>query len=267
MNNLETIAILFASAENKPTEFYEILSKYGADNIFKEAAEELDKSWKDRNTVCVQCKAKVLSDARSQVINELDNKFRRECEKYDRLSDDYGQLKESYDILGRECNTLREQLEGLSKDHLSNIDATEKMKKERDILEQKYWDAQRTIDQYDRDLERERHFHNFWQKRYYEAVDERMKLKKETEKPNDKIIVENLRLHNELALAKMRENEQKRYLEAYQKLYVDEVIKNNNLKAGKSEPEKDDVLAKQNCKLLDILMEKIKENVIKEEGE
>lgn len=153
------------------------------------------------------------------------DKYERKCEMYDRLSDDYGQLKKDYYI-----------------------------------LEQKYWDSQRLIDEYDRGLEKERHFHNFWQKRYYEAVEDQTKLKNKNE-DTEAIIAENIRLHNELTLAKMRGNEQQRYLEAYQKLYVDEVIKNNQLVKGKGY-----TVEMSNSSLLDILTEKIKENVIKEEN-
>lgn len=256
MNNPETIAFLFTAVDNDM-----MLSKEDRDELIKRLNDISAES------SCTKCKVKTLADARSQAIREFRDqlmekqkhieyyadKFKRECEKYDHLSDDYGQLKESYDI-----------------------------------LEQKYWDSQRLIDKYERDLEheksnafelgkdsiiianlnnkleRERHFHNFWQKRYYEAVDEQMKLKKENKAPDANTIAENLRLRNELTLAKMKAKEQQRYLEAYQKLYVDEVIKNNNLQKGKSEPEKDSILTKQNCKLLDILTEKIKENVLYE---
>lgn len=94
-------------------------------------------------------------------------------------------------------------------------------------LEQKYWDSQRLIDRYDHDYKILGKLKRFWKKRYLEAADELA--------ARDEIILENIRLKNELTIERIKAKELKRYMEAYQHLYVIEVVKNNDLKKGEKD--------------------------------
>lgn len=106
-------------------------------------------------------------------------------------------------------------------------------------LEQKYWDCQRLIDQYHRDSDMDKRLIKFWQNRYYEAVEKAKKAENVNSNnlrlTQDYDIQEIIQLKNELAIEKIKAKERQRYLEAYQKLYVEECMKNRKKEEGLSE--------------------------------
>lgn len=121
--------------------------------------------------------------------------------------------------------------------HIDNADILredDKEDKDDRTLEQKYWDCQRLIDRYQRESDLDKRNIKFWQNRYYEAV------KKYHSRDDDNLEV--IRLRNQLTLERIKAKERERYLEAYQKLYVEECLKNRK-KQKKEDTETDNFLS------------------------
>lgn len=146
------------------------------------------------------------------------------AEEADRVYGKYGWIATSTGIVPKKGFTL-EFVNGKTLDVTDKNSETKKnehsasYKEEYDRLECKYWDAQRLIDKYASDYDK---LHSHFQK----IKDSEMKHRELYRRQ----VVENIKLHNELVIEKIRNREQKKYLDAYTKLYADECVKNNRLK-------------------------------------
>lgn len=180
----------------------------------------------DYNTLC---------DAYKDASKKNTALIKSNCDFFNKIVDlqnENWKLKEENEELKRRTDNQKETL-GKCTDALIND------RSKYDELEQKYWDAQRTIDQYAReneDLKKERticstriktyklkndiskseqHIDErtakFWQNRYEEANKERINLR------------------NKLAVEKVKRENVEKYLVDYQKLYSDECEKNRAL--------------------------------------
>lgn len=125
-------------------------------------------------------------------------------EKTNISEEENNRLKNKVCATVKELNDIREKNDNQKKTIHEMCNSLIELRKDYDALEQKYWDAQRLIDKYASENE--------------EVVKER-----------DKNNLNNIKLRNDLTIQKIEFEEQKRYLEAYQKLYIKEAMKNTKL--------------------------------------
>ena len=136
-------------------------------------------------------------------------------------------LVEQYNKTLIENNVAETYSKDLTKSH-------DKLKERYSELEQKYWDAQRLIDKYEQensDLKSKLD----WEKSVSEYLGEQLDdiyesgIEQECTKCQikyEKVLMEREKLRNELSAERIKSEERQKYLEAYQKLYVDECMKN-----------------------------------------
>lgn len=141
--------------------------------------------------------------------------------------DIYVKLIEDRDHWLKRFDTATTYNKGLTKSH-------DKLKERYSELEQKYWDAQRLIDKYEQensDLKSKLD----WEKSVSEYIGKQLddiyesRIEQECTKCQikyEKVLMEREKLRNELSAERIKSEERKKYLEAYQKLYVDECMKN-----------------------------------------
>jgi DNA-directed RNA polymerase subunit F len=123
----------------------------------------------------------------------------------------------NFDEMKKEMETLEQQYAELKLAY----DILEKKHKK---LEERYWDSQRLISYYDRDIKHLNKLRSFWKRRYSEACDELV--------ASDNTILENIRLRNSLTIERIRTRSAEAYMKAYQDLYIQEVKKNIAIKKG-----------------------------------
>ena len=141
--------------------------------------------------------------------------------------DIYVKLVEQYNKILIENNVAETYSKGLTKSH-------DKLKERYSELEQKYWDAQRLIDKYEQEnsdlkskLDWEKSVSDYLGKQLddiYESGIEQECTKCQIK--YEKVLMEREKLRNELSAERIKSEERQKYLEAYQKLYVDECMKN-----------------------------------------
>lgn len=124
----------------------------------------------------------------------LEEKLKQVVKDHLYLLADYNNLRKEYDRVKRDTN-----------------------RKDYDILEQKYWDAQRTIDKYaaeNEELKKCKKDLTRWREMYYDLQKERDELENKLLDTEDKLEETERELKGT-----------KRYLEGYQNLYIEEVLK------------------------------------------
>lgn len=149
------------------------------------------------------------------VIEVRDKELERLAECHLKLIKDYNNLRKEYDRVKRGTSN-----------------------KDYDTLEQKYWEAQRTIDKYaaeNEELKKSKKDLTRWRDMYYGLQTERDELENKLLDTEDKLEETERELKGT-----------KRYLEGYQSLYIEEVLKHKE-SADKDEDKTLDIYDLEDC--------------------
>lgn len=179
-----------------------------------------------------------------EMLQLSDKVLLEEC--HEKLIMDYNTLCDAYKDASKKNSALIKsncdffnKIVDLQNENWKLEEENEELKAKYDELEQKYWDAQRTIDQYAReneDLKKERAICSTRIKTYKlkndiskseQHIDER--TAKFWENRYEEANLERIKLRNVLVVEQIKRKNAEKYLDAYQRLYIDECEKNRAL--------------------------------------